>query len=63
MTRAKQIYIGVTDAAIMLGVSSKTVWRYIDQGHLEAGTLPGGAVRLSRLQVLGCIKPLPRKAK
>lgn len=60
MTRTKQVYIGVTDAAVILGVSSKTIWRYINLGHLSAGTLPGGAVRLSRAQVLGCIKPLPR---
>lgn len=63
MTRTKQVYIGVTDAAVILGVSTKTIWRYIDKGHLGAGTLPGGAVRLSRAQVLGCIKPLAREVK
>lgn len=60
MTRTKNVYIGVTDAAVILGVSTKTVWRYINQGYLGAGTLPGGAVRLSRAQVMGCITPLDR---
>lgn len=63
MTRTKQVYISITDAAVILGVSRKTVWRYIEKEHLSAGTLPGGAIRLSRAQVLGCIKPLARDIK
>ena len=59
--RNKTVYIGVQEAATILSVSPRTITRYIDAGHLDAGTLPGGALRLSRVQVLRCVKPLPRK--
>lgn len=53
--------MGVAEAAMELAVSQRTIKRYIAAGYLDAGTLPGGAVRLARDQVLGCVKPLPRK--
>lgn len=59
--RNKSVYISLQDAADMLSVSPRTITRYVAAGYLEAGTLPGGAIRLSRLQVLGCVKPLPKK--
>ena len=61
MRTNKDVYIGVREAADTLSVSTRTISRYIEAGYLDAGTLPGGAVRLSRAQVLGCVKPLPRK--
>lgn len=63
MRTTKAVYIGVTEAANILSVSPRTISRYIDAGHLDAGTLPGGALRLSRVQVLRCVKPLEKKAK
>ena len=59
--RTKSTNLSLQEAATILSVDPRTVRRYIGAGYLEAGTLPGGAIRLSRVQVLGCIKPLPRK--
>ncbi len=46
---------------MMLSVDPRTITRYIDAGYLDAGTLPGGDLRLSRIQVLGCVKPRTKK--
>lgn len=54
-------WIAVTTAAELLGVAPRTIERYIAAGYLDAGTLPGGGVRLSRAQVVGCVKPRPRR--
>lgn len=62
MRNTDQRYVSIGDAADILRVSSKTVRRYIKAGYLEAGTLPGGSIRLSRSQVLNCIKPLPKES-
>lgn len=55
------MFISVNDAAALLSVDPRTIKRYINAGHLDAGTLPGGDLRLSRAQVIGCIRPLVRK--
>lgn len=54
-------YYSVTDAAVVLGVSERTIHRYMEAGHLDAGTLPGGAVRLPRVQVLGLVRPREKR--
>lgn len=54
-------YASLGEAANILRVSTKTIRRYIKAGYLEAGTLPGGSIRISRSQVLGCIKPIPKE--
>lgn len=59
--RVRAVYVSITDAAVILGVSERTVKRYINAGHLDAGTLPSGITRLSRAQVLGLVKPSTRK--
>ena len=59
--RTKQVFVSLPDAATILAVSTRTVKRYVAAGYLDAGTLPGGALRLSRAQVIGCVKPLPKK--
>lgn len=59
--RQRTTYVSVARAAEILDVSERTVKRYVSAGYLDAGTLPGGALRLSRVQVLGCIKPLPKR--
>lgn len=59
--RNKQVYVSLPRAATMLDLSVRTVRRYIDAGYLDAGTLPGGDLRLYRAQVLGCVKPLPKR--
>lgn len=55
--RTKNVYMSTSDAAVMVGVSVRTIKRYIQAGHLDAGTLPGGHVRVSRVQVLRLVKP------
>lgn len=55
------MYMGVPEAALELAVSQRTIKRYISAGYLDAGTLPGGAIRLTRAQVLRCVTPLPKK--
>jgi hypothetical protein len=59
--RSKNIFVSLDNAASILDESTRTVKRYVAAGYLDAGTLPGGAMRLSRAQVLGCVKPLPKK--
>jgi len=56
-------YVDVQSAAALLAVSTRTITRYIAAGYLDAGTLPGGSIRLSHAQVLACVKPLPKKAQ
>lgn len=57
MTRlSRPMFIGVTEAALLLSVSPRTVKRYIQDGHLDAGELPHGQVRISRAQVIGLVR-------
>jgi excisionase family DNA binding protein len=41
-------YLRVADVADDLGVSPRTVLRWIDQGEIEALRLPGGRLRISQ---------------
>ena len=41
-------YLRVADVADDLGVSARTVLRWIDQGEIEALRLPGGRLRISQ---------------
>lgn len=41
-------YLRVADIADDLGVSARTVLRWIDRGDLEALRLPGGGLRISQ---------------
>ncbi|AYN55959.1 DNA binding protein [Arthrobacter phage Noely] len=58
--RARPVYVSIADAANILGVSPRTVKRYVNDGHLDAGELPHGQVRLSRVQVIGLVRQTPR---
>jgi len=54
--RVRPVFVSITNAATLLGVSPRTVKRYITDGHLDAGELPHGQVRLSRAQVIGLVR-------
>ncbi|AYN57568.1 DNA binding protein [Arthrobacter phage Corgi] len=58
--RARPVFVSITDAANILGVSARTVKRYVADGHLDAGELPHGQVRLARAQVIGLVRTTPR---
>lgn len=40
------------EAAALLSVSVRTIWRYIDAGRLKARRLPGGQYRIAEAAVL-----------
>ncbi len=44
-------WIGVGEAARILGVSRSTIRRYVEQGRLSARRLPTGVLRLRRAEV------------
>lgn len=43
--------VDVKEAAILLGVSTRTVFRYIAEGKLEHYRTPGGRVRIYRTAI------------
>jgi len=49
-------WLSVTSAAELLSVSRRTIYRYIELGHLEKRILPGNRVRLARADVLALLR-------
>lgn len=54
-------WLSVTDAAAVLSVSRRTVYRYIELGHLPKRYLPGNRLRLARADVLALLRE-PRES-
>lgn len=55
-------YLATGEAAHLLGVSVRTVWRYTADGRLTPHKTPGGHRRYSRAEVLALrsgVAPLP----
>lgn len=61
--KARPVFVSIADAANILGVSPRTVSRYVTDGHLDAGELPHGQARLVRSQVIGLVRMTPRNPK
>jgi excisionase family DNA binding protein len=55
-------WLSVTAAAGLLAVSRRTIYRYIELGHLPKRQLPGNRVRLARADVLALLKESERSA-
>ncbi len=49
-------WLSVTEAAALIGVSRRTIYRYIGLGHVPKRALPGNRVRLARAEVLALLK-------
>jgi excisionase family DNA binding protein len=49
-------WLSVTAAAQLLNISRRTIYRYIELGHLPKRQLPGNRVRLARADVLALLK-------
>lgn len=48
-------YLTCAQVADELGVSTRTVLRWVDRGDLEAVRLPGGRLRVSETEVARCL--------
>lgn len=46
-------WISTGEAALLLGVTSQTIRRYVRDGLLQSFTLPSGDLRVNRSEVLG----------
>jgi excisionase family DNA binding protein len=49
-------WLSVTATAELLNISRRTVYRYIELGHLPKRYLPGNRVRVARADVLALLK-------
>ena len=49
-------WLSVNDVMEVLSISRRTVYRYIELGHLPKRSLPGGGARFARTDVLALLK-------
>jgi excisionase family DNA binding protein len=49
-------WLAVADVVELLGISRRTVYRYVELGHLPKRSLPGRGIRFARADVLALLK-------
>jgi excisionase family DNA binding protein len=49
-------YVSRAQAAELLGITTRTLSRYVRQGTITAYRIPGGQLRFRRVEVLGLIR-------
>jgi len=49
-------WLSVPEVMGLLSISRRTVYRYVELGHLPKRSLPGGGVRFARTDVIALLK-------